>query len=333
VDYSLYSLGIVKTKNGFIDMGESERYIDYKHQKRKSSLSDRWAGNATLGLILLNVLFLVTLMSIKVGYQVGEHPESSFTDSIIKYLVLPESFSAWIDRPWTIITFMFTGSASPMFALLANLFWLYVFGDLLRKQGGNEWVVPIYLYGGLLGGLFFMMGNMFFAGTGTAQFLMGCGLPVTALAAASLNWSPTYRMLTRQGEGYGVPLWVVFIIWLVLDGMTWIGRAPGFWFAHGGALLTGFLYTVLLKKSLDPGRWMIRLYRWFMQALKPAPKESMSQVRNRNFYQTGNRPPYVRKQTINETQIDQILDKINESGYNSLTEEEKMILKRSSEEN
>jgi membrane associated rhomboid family serine protease len=328
----LYSLGIVKTKNDFIDMGESERYIDYKHLKRKSSLSDRWAGSATLGLILLNVLFLVTLMSIKVGYQVGEHPESSFTDSIIKYLVLPESFSAWIDRPWTILTFMFIGSGVPMFAFLANLFWLYFFGDVLRKQGGNEWVVPIYLYGGLLGGLFFMVGNLFFGETSHAQLLMGCGLPVTALAIASLNWNPSYRVLTRQGESNGVQLWVVFIIWLILDSMTWIGSTSGFWFAHGGAMLTGFLYTVLLKKGMDPGSWMIRLYRWFMQALKPAPKESMSEIRNRNYYQTGNRPPFVKKQTINETQIDQILDKINESGYNSLTAEEKMILKRSSEE-
>jgi membrane associated rhomboid family serine protease len=306
-------------------MGESERYQEYKHLHKKPSLSEQWSRNTTFVLLLTNALFFLVLMSIRVGYQVGEHPEESFRQAIVRYVALPGDWSGWLQKPWTIITYMFTSSGEPIFTVLANWLWLYVFGDALRRQGGNEWVVPIYLYGGVIGAGVFLTAGKSMPST---SILMGSGVSVMAIAAASTFWNPTQRMMTRNGEGYGVPIWVLFLIWLVLDSMTVIGRDVAFALAQAGGLLTGLIYVLFLKRGVDAGAWMNQFYHRCKQLLRPTVPASRDSIKRRQFYKTGDRPPYVRRPTVNETRIDQILDKINQTGFESLSEDEKEILRR-----
>jgi 23S rRNA maturation mini-RNase III len=75
---------------------------------------------------------------------------------------------------------------------------------------------------------------------------------------------------------------------------------------------------------------MNRLYHGFKQALRPSVPASRESIKRHQFYKTGDRPPYVRKPTVNESRVDQILDKINQTGFESLSEEEKEILRRAS---
>jgi membrane associated rhomboid family serine protease len=308
-------------------MGESERYQDYKHLHKKSSLSEQWSRNTTFALLLINALFFLVLMSIRVGYQVGEHPEESFRQAIVRYVVLPGDWTGWFQKPWTIFTYMFTSSGEAIFSVFANWLWLYMFGDALRRQGGNEWVLPIYLYGGVMGAIVFLSVAK---GMPATSFLMGSGVSVMALAAAVTFWNPSQRMMTRNGEGHGVPIWVLFLIWLVLDSMTFIGRDVAYALAQAGGLLTGLIYVFLLKRGIDAGAWMNRLYHGFKQALRPSVPASRESIKRHQFYKTGDRPPYVRKPTVNESRVDQILDKINQTGFESLSEEEKEILRRAS---
>ena len=50
------------------------------------------------------------------------------------------------------------------------------------------------------------------------------------------------------------------------------------------------------------------------------------------FYNTGNRSPYSKQSIITQQRVDEILDKINNKGYQFLTDEEKQILKKAAEE-
>jgi membrane associated rhomboid family serine protease len=310
-------------------MGESERYQDYKHLDSRSSLSEQWSRNATFVLLLMNALFFLVLMSIRVGYEVGEHPEESFRQSVVRYVALPGDWTSWFQKPWTLLTYMFASSGEPIFSVLANWVWLYVFGDALRRQGGNEWVIPIYLYGGILGAIVFLSCSKTMP---IAPMLMGSSVSVMAIATATTFWNPSLRMMTRNGEGYGVPLWVLFLIWLALDSMTLMGRDLSYSLAQVGGILAGLTYAFLLKKGVDAGGWMIRFYRWLKQAMRPSVPISKESMRQRHFYKTGDRPPFVKKPNVNESRIDQILDKINQSGIDSLTDEERQILRQAGNE-
>ena len=49
------------------------------------------------------------------------------------------------------------------------------------------------------------------------------------------------------------------------------------------------------------------------------------------FYHTGGQKPFVKRPVITQQRIDEILDKINQKGFNHLSDEEKSILEKASE--
>jgi hypothetical protein len=66
--------------------------------------------------------------------------------------------------------------------------------------------------------------------------------------------------------------------------------------------------------------------------LSPAKKESKESIKNKVFYNAGNRQPFSKTINVNQQKIDEILDKINQHGFDSLSEAEKSVLKKASEE-
>ncbi|MEO5942365.1 MAG: DUF6576 domain-containing protein, partial [Ferruginibacter sp.] len=55
-------------------------------------------------------------------------------------------------------------------------------------------------------------------------------------------------------------------------------------------------------------------------------------TREKFFYNTGNREPYSKTSNVTQQRVDEILDKINQKGYHFLTDEEKQILRKASED-
>ena len=67
------------------------------------------------------------------------------------------------------------------------------------------------------------------------------------------------------------------------------------------------------------------MYIFHKKNNKPSTKEKV-------FYNTGGRSPYSKKAIITQQRVDEILDKINQRGYQFLTDEEKQILKKAADE-
>jgi len=77
---------------------------------------------------------------------------------------------------------------------------------------------------------------------------------------------------------------------------------------------------------------MNKLYDWFINLFNPNKKSNKQPTKERVFYNTGNRNPYSKKSIITQQRVDEILDKINQRGYQFLTDEEKQILKKAADE-
>ena len=77
---------------------------------------------------------------------------------------------------------------------------------------------------------------------------------------------------------------------------------------------------------------MSNFYSWFINMFNPDKNKERNSVKEKVFYNTGNRMPYSKTSNVTEQRIDEILDKINQKGYNYLSKEEKDILKRASED-
>lgn len=305
-------------------MGESDRHLDHKNNRpRKAWLG--MEGNALVSLLALNAIFTLLMLVLKVSFYFNQQNTNAFNESVLQWMILPDGFDKVVQRPWTLLTYMFTDSGNAFLALLANMFWLWSFGYVMQKDAGNDKVIPLYLYSGLGGAIFFLMFNSV-----DNNWLMGSQIAVFGVATAATVYSPQYRILTHLRSGF--PLWSIYILFFVFNLIT-ITAAP---IPLGSALLgsgiSGAVFSLLLKKGTDAGIWMNRMYNSIIHVFSPAQKPSRKEIRDQIFYKTGDRNPYQLSGNHNQKRIDELLDKINKNGYDSLTETEKEILRKASEE-
>ena len=310
-------------------MGESDRFIDYKIKKQRFTLGQ--PDNALMWLFVLNVIFFLVLATIKVAVSVNDNSDAVFYSQVVNWFYLPADVFKLGSRPWTVLTYMF--SDVEVFRAISNMLWLWAFGGILQNLTGNRKLIPVYLYGGFAGAVFFIAAS-YLIPTNKAIIdsanLLGANAGVLAVAVAATIIAPNYRFF-RNIRG-GIPVWVLTIVYIAID-LAGVAVQPAAQpIAHIGGAVAGFLFVMLLKNGMDGSTWMNNLYSWFINLFNPNKNKERNTVKEKVFYNTGNRSPYKKTSNVTEQRVDEILDKINQKGYNYLTKEEKDILKRASEE-
>ena len=310
-------------------MGESDRFIDYKIKKQRFTLGQ--PDNALMWLFVLNVIFFLVLATIKVAVSVNDNSDAVFYSQVVNWFYLPADVFKLGSRPWTVLTYMF--SDVEVFRAISNMLWLWAFGGILQNLTGNKKLIPVYLYGGFTGAVFFIAAN-YLIPTNKAIIdsanLLGSNTGVIAVAVAATIIAPNYRFF-RNIRG-GIPVWVLTIVYIAID-LAGVAVQPAAQpIAHIGGAVAGFLFVMLLKNGMDGSTWMNNLYSWFINLFNPNKNKKRNSVKEKVFYNTGSRSPYKKTSNVTEQRVDEILDKINQKGYNYLTKEEKDILKRASEE-
>lgn len=288
-------------------------------------------NDALIRVIIINILITAVLFFIRSVYQLSDIDLSRFQAGVTDWFVLPASFSKWLTRPWTLITFMF--SHIDIWSLIANMLWLWAFGFIIQSLFGGERLIPIYIYGGIAGAVTYILCSNLIPSLAThtsGMSLSGANACVMAIAVAATVAAPGYRIFPMLNGG--IPLWVLTIIYAVI---SFAGTSFGNPAAYGAELAgaaTGFLFMTRLQKGYDAGKWMNNLYDWFFNLFNPEKNAAPDTARHRIFYDTHGKVPFEKKPNVNQERIDEILDKINKSGYASLTFDEKDTLRRASEE-
>ena len=77
---------------------------------------------------------------------------------------------------------------------------------------------------------------------------------------------------------------------------------------------------------------MNSMYNWFIHLFNPYKPATKNRIKETVFYNAGGRKPFNKTSNITQQRVDEILDKINQKGYQFLTAEEKDILKRAAED-
>ena len=93
----------------------------------------------------------------------------------------------------------------------------------------------------------------------------------------------------------------------------------------------GFLFIVMMRKGYDWSLWMNNVFEWVNNLFNPDKPKKGKRLKTELFYKTSTKP-YKKVSNITQQRIDDLLDKINQKGYSSLTDEEKELLKRASKE-
>jgi membrane associated rhomboid family serine protease len=310
-------------------MGELDRYSNYQRPRKRFTLGAD--ENALIGLITINIIFFLLLMVIQVVYFFFQAPESSFNAQVVQYFELPASLLKLSERPWTVVTYMF--SHTGVIHIITNMIWLWAFGFILQELTGNRKLIPIYIYGGFAGALFFIIANYTIPPLKPfieSNALIGGNAGVMAVAMATTMLAPGYRFF-QQLNG-GIPIWVLTMVYIIIDfaGVASMGAAHSI--SHLAGAGAGFLFVYLLRKDMDGSIWMLKFYDWLMNIFNPDKKSEGMDIKEKIFYKTEGRKPYSKTSNVTQQRVDEILDKINQKGYHFLTDEEKGILKRAANE-
>ena len=310
-------------------MGESDRYQEYKIKKPRFTLGQ--SDNALMWLFVFNVIFFLILQTIKVSFYVYEQLPNAYNTGVVQGFQLPTTLSKLADRPWTFFSYMFSDIV--LFRAFSNMLWLWAFGSILQNLTGNRKIIPIYLYGGFAGAVFFILACYLIPSGALAietGGLLGANAAVMAVAVAVTMLAPNYRFF-RMLRG-GIPIWILTILYVGIDLADAGKQSPVVAITHIAGAAAGFLFVLFLRSGKDGSVWMNKLYYWFINLFNPNKKLSKYSAKEKVFYNTGNRKPFSKTSNVTEQRVDEILDKINQKGYKYLTEEEKNILKKASED-
>jgi membrane associated rhomboid family serine protease len=290
-------------------------------------------NNSLFNLIAVNVIAFVILYFVLIIYYLSGSSEAVFQSGVFKYVTVPASFTELLYRPWVIITHMFAHIS--IWPLIGNMFWLWAFGFILQDLTGNSKLIPIYIYGALAGVVFYLLSFNIIPRLQTlisSNIYYGAGAGVMAVAVATTMLAPDYRIF-RMLNG-GIPLWVITMVYVLLDFAGLSSNAFPHHLAHLAGAGMGILFINRLRKEQDWGEWMNNAWDGFINLFNPGkPGKKQKPVKQQLFYNSKGKQPYKKTANITEQKIDELLDKISQKGYHSLSGEEKEILRRASEEN
>jgi membrane associated rhomboid family serine protease len=304
--------------------------MSYLREQQRRRLGFTEDGNAVMGLIVVNVIMFILLNFINIVYVLGDLAPAAFDKDVLRWFTLPGLFDTMMYRPWVLLTHMFTQYS--IWQMIGNMFFLWAFGFLLQDLMGNRHIVPIYIYGALTGAFFFILSvNIIprFANIAESFQFMGASAAVMAIAIAATFTAPDYRVFPMINGG--IPLWVITLIYVIIDFAGLASSSFPHHLAHLAGAVAGFVYIRSARNGSDPGLWMHQLNDWFFNLFAPKPPTEAKTTSKQVFYNTKGRSPYQRKGNLTQQRVDEILDKISQTGVDSLTQEEKDILKRASE--
>ena len=246
--------------------------------------------------------------------------------TVVGYLELPSSLSLFVQRPWTIFTYMFLHEN--VMHILWNMVALYFFGRIFLDLYSVRHFVGTYILGGLFGGLVYMLSfNLFpyFASYVDNSFLVGASASVLAIVVASAVRNPAYRInLLLFGS---VKLSSFALVTVAISFFMLAGNNAGGNFAHLGGAAAGWLVAYMLNKGVDITAVVNKPIDWVTMLFG---KRKLSRKRKPKFkYTAGGRSAdyeYNANKKAAAAEIDRILEKIKKGGYSSLSEDEKKRL-------
>lgn len=252
---------------------------------------------------------------------------SIFAEQADNWLTLPGSFTELIYKPWTILTYMFLHGG--FLHLLMNMLWLFWLGIIFLRYMNGKQLLAVYLIGGFAGALLHLCINILLS---TKIGIVGASAAVMAIVFAAASYKPNYIIhLFFIGP---VKIKYLALIAFVLDLMGVVSNLKGEMglgdgiahFAHFGGAFYGLWFGYEMRKGKDITRrfnnFLNNLVSFFTSTKK---KEKVKITRNK-FEKPKSKREYKKSQGDKNDQINEILDKISKSGYDSLTKKEKEFL-------
>ncbi len=274
-------------------------------------------GNIATKLIYINVVIFFTLLIVDfILKTTGVYSIS--TTSLFEL----SSVEELIYQPWKIVTYSWLHGN--LFHLLMNMVLLYFVGQLFLVQFQNRNLFTFYIFGGIFGGIFFLLFQNVFNYT---PLLVGASASVYAVFFAMIAYNPKMpiRLVLIPSS---FPLLYIGYFFIAFDVYNIISdQNAGGSISHLGGAVFGYLYMKQFEKGNDfLGKFIFQLEGLFKKKEKSTFKTYRNTSNKANEKVPKDDYAFNHQKVEKQKKIDAILDKISRSGYESLSKEEKDFL-------
>ncbi|OWY22314.1 DUF1751 domain-containing protein [Sphingobacteriales bacterium UPWRP_1] len=284
-------------------------------------------GSMVIQLILVNILVYVAdnvlqLLFLLVG-------KGYAYDNLAEWFMVSAAPEKLILKPWSVITYMFLHA--DLWHLGFNMYALYIFGQIIVNYLGNRKILPVFILGGIVGALTCVVLFNFIPALQPNLYtpMLGASAGVMAIVLAAATLQPEHELnILFIGP---VRIKYIALFFILLDLTTITKSNPGGHIAHLGGAVFGYFFIRQLQEGKD---WSVmfnqlteKLLVFFRGLLRKNTLRAHPGSGNSSAKFTQNktgRAPGA--SSSNQERLDSILDKIAQSGYESLTREEKEFL-------
>jgi membrane associated rhomboid family serine protease len=277
-------------------------------------------NNSHIQLIFINVVvFLVLAVFFVFSTAAGF---SDFFEIIHSQLSIPAPIMSFLAKPWTIITYAFVHDLTGIFHILFNMLVFYWFGKLFIEYLGSDKLVAVYLLGALAGGISYLLVYNtipFYTERIPLHGMVGASAAVYAVLVATATLLPDYTFfLLFLGP---VRIKYIALVYIVISFLGSVGGNAGGNVAHLGGALIGYVYIKQLQVGVNWGGWITAILDWLKGLFSTQSKVKVTyrsaEPKSKTTHTTS------RASKASQEEIDAILDKISDRGYESLSKEEK----------
>jgi membrane associated rhomboid family serine protease len=292
------------------------------------SIADDIRNNFTYGhmvtrLIIINTAVLVVILLLKAFFS-----NLGWYQPVIQNVAMPTNAIELLLKPWTLFTYMFVHEG--FWHFVWNMVGLNIFGKIVGDLIGDKKVLPLYLLGGIAGGILLILVTPLMSNLNYAS-LRGASAAVLALAMAGALIAPDYNIrLLLIGN---VKLKYIVLFFIIADLVLSQGyeNAGGHW-AHLGGILMGAIFIAQLRNGRDMGKPINSLFKKISdigsKKYSGSKHRPIMKVEHRSNKLTNK--TRVIQQDDYEAKLDAILEKIKRKGYDKLSQDERDFLNKAS---
>ena len=275
-------------------------------------------GNIAIRLIFWNLIFFIIP---EVFFAVAQLFHVN-----IDYLSFVSLSTNWNDlgwKPWSILSYAFFHAG--VIHLVFNMLMLHFTSRLFLTFFSQKQLFGVYIFSSIFSGLIYLLGYNFLpALSSVSTSIVGASGAIMAILIATTTYMPF--MDVRLALFGKVKLWQIAILFLLVDLIQLPMNNTGGHIAHLSGAFFGYIYIKLLQNGTDLSKIVNAVIDFFANLFNPKKTTPFKKVHVNPKKPAVKRESRIIVKDKTQQQLDEILDKISQSGYDSLTAEEKEFL-------
>ena len=236
---------------------------------------DAFKGDYLTRLLYLNIGVYLVISVVNAFYGLFSGNISAVQELALNWLGLPSDGFKLITRPWTFLTYMFVHLR--FWHLLTNMIVLYFSGRILMEYLGQRRMLALYIYGGLGGGLLYLVLSNISPLLQSGQ-MIGASAGVSAVLIAGALYMP--NMPVRLYGVFEIKYWWLAAGLVFLDILQLTSTNAGGHLAHLGGALVAYFFIRSMRAGNEWNVYLFQVIDMVRGMLQPGPSKKKSSGRS-----------------------------------------------------